>query len=109
MTRWVKHSARFSGWLPETRRWGVNEGEDGTGHGSWRPSRHAAGRPQWTSKEVRGWIALHCAGLTEEQKAIVIAKTQRSLDLETISAGIRSCFPSLRASTSKARKPIPPS
>ena len=33
------------------------------------------------------------------------AKTQGSLDLETISAGKRSCFPSLRASSSKARKP----
>ena len=26
--------------------------------------------------EARGWIALHCAGLTEEQKAIVKAKTR---------------------------------
>ena len=55
--------------------------------------------------QVRGWIMLHCAGLTEEQKAIVKAKTQGSLDMDTVSAGIRSCFPTFRASSVKARKP----
>ena len=56
-------------------------------------------------KEARGWIALHCASLTEEQKAIVKAKTQGALDLETISAGIRSCFPQLKASGMKSKRP----
>ena len=55
--------------------------------------------------QARGWIMLHCAGLTEEQKAIVKAKTQGSLDMDTVSAGIRSCFPTFRASSVKARKP----
>ena len=55
--------------------------------------------------EARGWIALHCAGFSEEQKAIVKAKTQGKLDLETISAGIRSCFPSFKASNARGRKP----
>ena len=55
------------------------------------------------AKEARGWIALHCASLTEEQKAIVKAKTQGALDLDTISAGIRSCFPQLKASGAKSR------
>ena len=54
--------------------------------------------------EARGWIALHCAGLSEEQKAIVKAKTQGKLDLETVSAGIRSCFPTYRAGGSKSRR-----
>ena len=35
------------------------------------------------TKEAKGWIA----GLTEEQKAIVKAKMQESIDLETINAG----------------------
>ena len=56
-------------------------------------------------KEARGWIALHCAGLSEEQKAIVKAKTQGKLDLETVSAGIRSCFPSLKATGVKTKRP----
>ena len=55
--------------------------------------------------EARGWIMLHCAGFTEEQKATVKAKTQGSLDMETVSAGIRSCFPTYKASNHKVKKP----
>ena len=32
-------------------------------------------------KEARGWIALHCSGLNEEQKAIIKAKTQGHVSL----------------------------
>ena len=46
---------------------------------------------------ARGWVALHCAGLSEEQKAIVKAKTQGSLDHEAVSAALRSCFPLYKA------------
>ena len=53
-------------------------------------------RTAWTFPEGRGWIALHCAGLTEEQKAIVKAKTQGKMDLDSVSAGVRSCFPTLK-------------
>ena len=35
---------------------------------------------------ARGWVALHCAGLNEEQKAIVKAKTHGSLDHDAVSA-----------------------
>ncbi|CAE7758699.1 RE1 [Symbiodinium sp. CCMP2456] len=56
-------------------------------------------------KEARGWIALHCAGFNEEQKAIVKAKTQGKMDVETVSAGIRSCFPSYKATSSRAKRP----
>ena len=55
---------------------------------------------------AQGWIALNCAGLSEEQKAIVKAKTQGKLDLPTVTAALRSCFPQLRASAAKARKPV---
>ena len=54
---------------------------------------------------AQGWIALNCSGLTEEQRAIVKAKTQGRLELPTITAALRSCFPQFRAST-KARKPV---
>ena len=56
--------------------------------------------------EAQGWICLNCAGFTEEQKAIIKAKTQGSLTYEDVSAAIRSCFPSYKASGAKARKPI---
>ena len=56
--------------------------------------------------EARGWIAPHCAGLSEEQKAIVKAKTRKKMDLDSVSAGIRSYFPTFeKASGSRARKP----
>ena len=56
--------------------------------------------------EAQGWIMLHCAGLNEEQKAIVKAKTQGNLESEKIAAALRSCFPAYRASSSKARRPV---
>ena len=40
---------------------------------------------------AQGWIALNCSGLTEEQKAIVKAKTQGKLELPVITAALRSC------------------
>eukprot|EP00435_Cladocopium_sp_Y103_P053201 s487_g17.t1 len=52
-------------------------------------------------EQARGWIALNCAGLSEEQKAIVKAKTQGSLDFDAVSAALRSCFPQYRASGRK--------
>ncbi len=54
--------------------------------------------------EVRGWIALNCAGLSEEQKAIVKAKTQGALDFETVASAFRSCFPAFKASGPKSKK-----
>ena len=54
---------------------------------------------------AQGWIMLNCAGLTEEQKAIVKAKAQGSLDVEQISASFRSFFPMYKAG-GKARRPV---
>ena len=51
--------------------------------------------------EAKGWVALHCAGLSEEQKAIVKAKTQGNLELDKITAALRSCFPLYKASGKK--------
>ena len=54
---------------------------------------------------AQGWIMLNCAGLTEEQKAIVKAKAQGSLEVEQISAAFRSCFPQYKTG-SRARRPV---
>ena len=56
--------------------------------------------------QARGWIALHCCGLSEEQKAIVKAKSQGKLDYDTIAAALRSCFPSYKAVNPRAKKAI---
>ena len=55
---------------------------------------------------AQGWIALNYAGLSEEQKAIAKAKMQGKLDLPTVTAALRSCFPQLRVSSAKARRPV---
>ena len=55
--------------------------------------------------QAQGWITLNCTGLTEEQKAIVKAKAQGSLDVDQISAAFRSCFPLYKAG-SKARRAV---
>ena len=56
--------------------------------------------------QARGWIALHCCGLSAEQKAIVKAKSQGKLDYDTIAAALRSCFPSYKAVNPRAKKAI---
>ena len=52
------------------------------------------------------WIALHCCGLSEEQKAIVKAKSQGKLEYDTTAAALRSCFPSYKAGNPRAKKAI---
>ena len=47
--------------------------------------------------EARGWICLNAAGLSEDQRAIVTAKTQGDLKFETVVAAMRSCFPDYKA------------
>ena len=54
---------------------------------------------------AQGWIVLNCAGLSEEQKAIIKAKTQGSLQFDDVAAALRSCFPLYKAN-SKARRPL---
>eukprot|EP00435_Cladocopium_sp_Y103_P073897 s9_g45.t1 len=43
--------------------------------------------------EARGWLMLHRAGLSEEQKAVVIARAGGDLNREKISTALRSCYP----------------
>lgn len=45
--------------------------------------------------EARGWLLLHRAGLSEEQKAVVIARARGDLKRESVAAALRSCYPDL--------------
>ena len=55
---------------------------------------------------ARGWLTLNCAGLNDEQKAIIKAKTQGKLEYDEIAAAFRSCFPTYKAAGNKVRKAI---
>eukprot|EP00435_Cladocopium_sp_Y103_P016050 s2207_g4.t1 len=46
-------------------------------------------------EQARGWLTLHRSGLTEEQKAVVIARAGGDLNREPISISLRSCYPDL--------------
>eukprot|EP00435_Cladocopium_sp_Y103_P018812 s3028_g4.t1 len=52
--------------------------------------------------EARGWIILHRAGLSDSEKAVVLARAQGSLKREDISQAIRSCFPDKVLSSKKS-------
>ncbi|CAK9033038.1 unnamed protein product [Durusdinium trenchii] len=45
--------------------------------------------------EARGWLLLHRAALSEEQKAVVIARARGDLKRESIASALRSCYPEL--------------
>ena len=47
--------------------------------------------------QARGWLTLHRAGLTDEQKAVVIARAGGDLTREAVSTSLRSCYPDLVA------------
>ena len=44
-------------------------------------------------EEARGWILLQCSGMNEEQRAVVLARTQGELKFDTMSQSMRSCYP----------------
>lgn len=56
--------------------------------------------------EARGRICLNASGLSEDQRAIVTAKTQGDFKIETAVAAVRSCFPDFTA-TAKQLRPKP--
>ena len=53
-------------------------------------------------EEARGWILLQCSGMSEEQRAVVLARTQGVLKFDSMSQAMRSCFPDLVISGRKA-------
>ena len=54
--------------------------------------------------EARGWIVLHQSGLTEDQRAIVMAKNQGDMKFDTMMVAMRSCFPDFRAGPKGSRR-----
>ena len=44
-------------------------------------------------EEAKGWIMLNCGGLSEEQRAVILARAQGKLKAEQVAASMRSCFP----------------
>ena len=98
VTKWEKLSERSSACVPRT----VKAAKLGQ-HGSEVCERKA--RVQFPS-QAQGWIALNCMGLSEEQKAIVKAKTQGKLEVDLVTAALRSCFPVYKASASRSRRAV---
>eukprot|EP00435_Cladocopium_sp_Y103_P043787 s1055_g12.t1 len=47
--------------------------------------------------QARGWLTLHRAGLSDEQRAVVIARAGGNLGREAVSSALRSCYPDLIA------------
>ena len=43
--------------------------------------------------EAKGWILLHCSGMSEEQRAVVLARTDGVLKFDVLAQAMRSCFP----------------
>lgn len=53
-------------------------------------------------EEARGWLILHRSTLTDEQKAIVLARSLGSLKREQIGTAMRSCYPDFIVSRKRA-------
>ena len=53
-------------------------------------------------EEARGWIVLRRSGLTEEQQAVVLARSLRVLKREEVSRAMRSCYPDFTAPRKRA-------
>lgn len=43
--------------------------------------------------EARGWISLQCSGMSEEEQAVVLARTQSELKFDAMAVWMRSCLP----------------
>ena len=52
--------------------------------------------------EARGWLTLKRSGLSEEQQAVVLARSMGSLKREEVSRAMRSCYPDFTASKRKS-------
>ena len=44
-------------------------------------------------EEAKGWLILHHSGLSEEQKAIVLARSGGAMKREAVGRAMRSCYP----------------
>ena len=55
-------------------------------------------------EEARGWLVLNRCGLSEQEKAVVLARCNGNLKREEVGKALRSCFPEMVLST---RKTVP--
>ena len=53
-------------------------------------------------EEARGWLMLHRACLSEEQKAVVIARARGELKKDSVGSALRSCYPEWTVPKKKA-------
>ena len=44
-------------------------------------------------EEARGWLVLNCSGMSEEQRAVVLARCHGSRKFDDVSQAMRSCYP----------------
>eukprot|EP00435_Cladocopium_sp_Y103_P069437 s934_g33.t1 len=51
--------------------------------------------------EARGWLTLHRSGLNEEQKAVILARSNGSLKRDDVGRAMRSCYPDFVVSKKK--------
>ena len=49
-------------------------------------------------EEARGWVLLNCSGLTEGERAVVLARAQGDLKFDSIAQSMRSCYPEMTIS-----------
>ena len=57
-------------------------------------------------EEARGWLILNRCGLSEHQKAVVLARCNGNLKREEVGKALRSCFPEMVLSTRKTFLPM---
>ena len=53
-------------------------------------------------EEARGWLMLHRACLSEEQKAVVIGRARGELKKDSVGSALRSCYPEWTVPKKKA-------
>ena len=53
-------------------------------------------------EEARGWVLLNCSGLTEGERAVVLARAQGDLKFDSIAQSMRSCYPEMTISRKRA-------
>ena len=44
-------------------------------------------------EEAKGWLLLHCSGMGESDRAVILARAQGDLKMDAVSQSMRSCFP----------------
>ena len=54
-------------------------------------------------EEARGWVLLNCSGLSESERAVVLARAQGDLKFDSVAQAMRSCYPELTISRKRVQ------